>query len=67
MSITLELPSSAGFRKTVHVDNTSFSELQMFEVGHFKIFHIVTLLQFFLTHGISISYMTFCGLFNDPV
>jgi hypothetical protein len=34
MSITLELPSTAGFRKTVHIDNTSFTDIQMFEVGH---------------------------------
>jgi hypothetical protein len=44
MSLTLELPSTAGFRKTVHVDNTSFSDLQMFQVGHIQIFHIVVIL-----------------------
>lgn len=59
MSITLEVPSTAGFRKTVHVDNASFSELQMFEVGHIMIFHIVILLQLFLIHGISLLYMIF--------
>ena len=59
VSITLEVPSTAGFRKTVHVDNTSFSDLQMFEVGHITIFHIVILLQLFLTHGISLSYTIF--------
>ena len=59
ISITLEIPSTAGFRKTVHVDNTSFSDLQMFEVGHIMILHIVTLLQLFLTHGISIPFVIF--------
>lgn len=59
VSITLDIPSTAGFRKTVHVDNTSFSDLQMFEVGHIMIFHNFTLLQLFLTNGISISYMIF--------
>jgi len=59
VSITLEIPSTAGFRKTVHVDNTSFSDLQMFEVGHIKIFQIVILLQLFLTHGVSLSRMIF--------
>ena len=59
ISITLEIPSTAGFRKTVHVDNTSFSDLQMFEVGHILILHIVTLLQLFLTHGISIPFVIF--------
>lgn len=67
VSIALELPSTAGFRKTVHVDNTSFSDLQMFEVGHIKIFQIVILLQLFLTHGIFLSYMIFCVSVNDPM
>jgi hypothetical protein len=37
MSITLELPSTAGFRKIVHVDNASFSDVHVFEVGPVKL------------------------------
>jgi hypothetical protein len=37
MSITLELPSTAEFRKTVHIDNTSFTDIQILEVGSIKI------------------------------
>lgn len=47
LAITLELPSTAGSRKTVHVDNKSFSDRQMFEVGCIKIFYILFFL--FLT------------------
>ncbi|PNF42789.1 hypothetical protein B7P43_G13621 [Cryptotermes secundus] len=41
LAITLELPSTAGFRETVHIDNETFSDLQMFEVpnvwGHLNV------------------------------
>ncbi|KDR15355.1 CD109 antigen [Zootermopsis nevadensis] len=41
MSITLELPSTAGFRKTVHIDNTSFTAIHIFDVpnvwGHLNV------------------------------
>jgi hypothetical protein len=42
LAITLELPSTAGFKKTIHIDNETFSDLHMFEVGYFKIFYIIT-------------------------
>jgi hypothetical protein len=65
MSITLELPSTAGFRKTVHVDNTSFSDLQMFEVGHIQIFYTVVIVLQLLVPLPYLLYV-FC-LLNKPV
>jgi hypothetical protein len=65
MSITLELPSTAGFRKTVHIDNTSFTDIHTFEVSHTDISYCYC--YHFQIVGQLCHMCLFLGLFNDTV